>query len=258
MDSLSIIGFGDALASFRTLSRLADRLIADILARQPEYVFTIDSKGFSLRFAKRLRTALCRAGHQPKLIHMVAPTVWAWGAWRAKNSGQYFDHIFCLFPFETDYFDDLPVEAVFVGHPDSDGQCRPFPPKKGGVHVLLLPGSRASEIARHLPIMLEAAFQLIQKNPRLDSFLPLLPHLHDQAAEILEQSKKGQAVVLNALPASQAFKEAHFMIACSGTVTLEAGIAGVPGLVIYQLSLANRIFAKRFYKPATLYCRILF
>ena len=78
-----------------------------------------------------------------------------------------------------------------------------------------------------------------------------MPHLHDQAAEILEQSKTGQAVVLNALPASQAFKEAHFMIACSGTVTLEAGIAGVPGLVIYHLSLANRIFAKWFYKPAT-------
>ena len=87
MDSLSIIGFGEALASFRTLSRLADRLIADIIARQPEYVFTIDSKGFSLRFAKRLRKALAGKAYQPKLIHMVAPTVWAWGAWRAKNLG---------------------------------------------------------------------------------------------------------------------------------------------------------------------------
>ena len=96
------------------------------------------------------------------------------------------------------------------------------------------------------------------KKPSIRFSLPLLPHLHDQAAEILEQSKTGQAVVLNALPASQAFKEAHFMIACSGTVTLEAGIAGVPGLVIYHLSLANRIFAKWFYKPRPLYCRILF
>ena len=251
MDSLSIIGFGEALASFRTLSKLADRLIADILARRPEYVFTIDSKGFSLRFAKRLRTALAGKAYQPKLIHMVAPTVWAWGAWRAKKFGQYFDHIFCLFPFEPAYFSDLPVEAVFVGHPDSDGQCRPFPDKKGGEHILLLPGSRAAEIARHLPVMLEAAFQLIQKNPSIRFSLPLLPHLHDQAAEILEKSETGQVIVLNALPASQAFKEAHFMIACSGTVTLEAAIAGVPGLVIYHLSLANRIFAKWFYKPAT-------
>ena len=251
MDSLSIIGFGEALASFSTLSRLADRLIADILARQPEYVFTIDSKGFSLRFAKRLRTALASKAYQPKLIHMVAPTVWAWGAWRAKKFGQYFDHIFCLFPFEPAYFSDLSVEAVFVGHPDSDGQSRPFPDKKAGEHILLLPGSRASEIARHLPVMLEAAFQLFQKNPSIRFSLPLLPHLHGQASEILEKFETGQMVVLNALPASQAFKEAHFMIACSGTVTLEAAIAGVPGLVIYHLSLANRIFAKWFYKPAT-------
>jgi len=251
MDSLSVIGFGEALARFATLSRLADRLIAEIITRQPEYVFTIDSKGFSLRFAKRLRKALAGNRYQPKLIHMVAPTVWAWGAWRAKKFGQYFDHIFCLFPFEPAYFSALPVEAVFVGHPDSDGQCRPFPDKGGGMHILLLPGSRATEIARHLPVMLEAAARLIQKNPSIKFSLPLLPHLHDQATEILEKSEIGQTIALNALPASQAFKEAHFMIACSGTVTLEAAIAGVPGVVIYHLSLANRIFAKYFYKPAT-------
>ena len=60
MDRLAVIGFGDALAQYRALSELADRLIAAILERQPEYVFTVDSKGFSVRFAGRLRRALGR------------------------------------------------------------------------------------------------------------------------------------------------------------------------------------------------------
>ena len=251
MEVLSIIGFGDALRHLRALTRLADELIDAILARQPEYIFTIDSKGFSLRFAKRLRRALEGRSYQPKLVHMVAPTVWAWGAWRAKKFGQLFDHIFCLFPFEVPFFASYPAKAVFVGHPDADGKVRPMPDRDRGIHILLLPGSRAAEIARHLPLMLAASERLLQNHPDLRFSLPLLPHLHKQAAPFLAKFSLQERVNLNDNSVDKAFERAHFIIASSGTVTLEAAIAGVPGVVIYHLSWINRIFAKLFFKPKT-------
>ena len=251
MDVLSIIGFGDALRHLRALTRLADELIDAILARQPEYIFTIDSKGFSLRFAKRLRRALEGRSYQPKLVHMVAPTVWAWGAWRAKKFGQLFDHIFCLFPFEVPFFASEPAKAVFVGHPDADGKVRPMPDRDRGIHILLLPGSRTAEIERHLPLMLAASERLLKNHPDISFSLPLLPHLHEQAAPFLAKSSLQERVDLNDITVDKAFERAHFIIASSGTVTLEAAIAGVPGVVIYHLSWINRIFAKLFFKPKT-------
>lgn len=251
MEALSIIGFGDALRHLKTLTHLADELIDAILTRQPEYVFTVDSKGFSLRFAKRLRRALKGGSYQPKLVHMVAPTVWAWGAWRAKKFGQIFDYIFCLFPFELPYFKSQTANAVFVGHPDADGKARPMPDRNSGVHILLLPGSRRKEIECHLPLMLEACEKLLQNHPELRFSLPLLPHLHMLAAPFLAKSGLQEYVDLNDSKVDKAFEQAHFIIASSGTVTLEAAIAGVPGVVIYHLSLVNRLFAKLFFKPET-------
>ena len=261
MDRLAVIGIGDALAQYRALSALADRLIAEILKRQPDYVFTVDSKGFSLRFAARLRRALGSGSYQPKLVHMVAPTVWAWGAWRAKKFSQLFDHIFCLFPFEPDYFNIGPSEqgaqALFVGHPDADGIARPVPelPDKPGrdtnLHILLLPGSRQGEIMRHMPILLDACSHLLDTYPALRLTLPLLPHLHPAVAPFLEQTDIGSHIELSDKPVAQAFSDAHFMLASSGTVTLEAAIAGVPGVVIYHLGLTSRLFAKFLFEPKT-------
>ena len=255
MDRLSIIGFGDALAQYRALSDLADMLIAAILERQPEYVFTVDSKGFSVRFAGRLRHALAGSSYKPKLVHMVAPTVWAWGAWRAKKFSQLFDHIFCLFPFEPDYFNTEPLshgaQALFVGHPDADGHARKMPNADTHLHILLLPGSRPKEIKRHMPILLESCTELVKLYPALRFSLPLLPHLHPLAAPFLAETDIGNRIQLTHIPVEQAFMDAHFMLASSGTVTLESAIAGVPGVVIYHLSLANRIFAKFFFKPKT-------
>ena len=255
MDALAVIGFADALVQYCTLSELADRLIAAILERQPDYIFTVDSKGFSLRFARRLRRALGNGSYQPKLVHMVAPTVWAWGAWRAKKFSQLFDHIFCLFPFEPGYFSDFPSEqgaqAVFVGHPDADGTARPLPNNRSNLHILLLPGSRRGEVTRHMPILLNACTELLEAYPSLCFTVPLLPHLHPLVAPMLAQTKCGSRIMLTDKPVKQAFQDAHYMLASSGTVTLEAAIAGVPGVVIYHLGLANRIFAKFFFKPKT-------
>ncbi|MGB2487172.1 MAG: hypothetical protein ACPIDR_08290, partial [Candidatus Puniceispirillaceae bacterium] len=143
------------------------------------------------------------------------------------------------------------AKALFVGHPDADGTARPMPDNDGNLHILLLPGSRRGEIMRHMPILLDACSRLLTSYPALCLTLPLLPHLHPLVAPFLAQTDIGSRIALTDMPVEQAFLDAHFMLASSGTVTLEAAIAGVPGVVIYHLGWANRIFAKFFFKPKT-------
>ena len=85
METLSVIGFGGALQAYRRLSRLADDLVERVIKARPRLVFTIDNKGFAVRFASRLKRRMKAVGWSVPIIHCVAPTVWAWGRWRAKN-----------------------------------------------------------------------------------------------------------------------------------------------------------------------------
>ena len=85
MDSLTVMGFGAALAAYPRLSRFADQLVDEIMAARPRLVMTVDVKGFSLRLAARLKRRMAAEGWSAPIIHTVAPTVWAWGRWRRRR-----------------------------------------------------------------------------------------------------------------------------------------------------------------------------
>ena len=251
MSQLSVIGPGEALTALPRLSRLADRLIDQILDVRPDCVFTVDSKAFSVRFARRLRRRLAGEQWRPKLIHMVAPTIWAWGGWRKTAFEDAFDVLLCLFPFEADMFDKSSVQPVFVGHPQAD-----FPPDQTSTEtktydLAVLPGSRRSEIKHHLPLMLPALARLQDKHGPLCMTIPAVPHLYEVIAEQIKAADMAQLVTVQQAPAKQVLDRSAAMIAASGTVTLEAAISGVPGVVIYHLSLLNRMFTSMFYKKDT-------
>ena len=104
MHSLSLIGIGESIMNYNRLSTFADELVEYVMQQRPQLIMTIDAKGFSVRFAARLRRRMQRAGWTAPIIHTVAPTVWAWGMWRRHKFARVFDGLFCLFPFERDYF----------------------------------------------------------------------------------------------------------------------------------------------------------
>jgi len=251
MSQLSVIGIAESLGSLRRLSALADRLADTVIAQRPDFVFTIDAKGFSLRFARRLRVRLKNSPYRPQLIHMVAPTVWAWGRWRARSFARVFDSILCLFPMEPDYFSTFDVRAEFIGHPDGDACARPMPALAQGIELLLLPGSRRAELHGHLPVMLSCCRSLCADYPDLRLRLALPKHLHAQAGEAIGAAGMNALVRPEAVSPREAFKDAHLALASSGTVTLEAAIAGVPAVVIYKIGLLTRVFVKLFFKPDT-------
>jgi lipid-A-disaccharide synthase len=249
MDALTIFGFGRALSSYLRLSRLMDRLVDDVMAMRPRLVLTVDVKGFSLRFAGRLRRRMQQAGWSAPIVHTVAPTVWAWGAWRAGKFAAAMDGILCLFPFEPAYFTRYRLPAQFIGHPEAflapaEMPSRPRSPD-GKKTVLLLPGSRRSEVDLILPDMVAAAQILNQDNQNKIRFiLPAVPRWR-QHIETMVAGAPWIDVVDGGDALGRWLCAADAMMATSGTITLQTALYGVPGVTAYRSGYISAAIGRR-------------
>ena len=257
---LAIIGIGDSLTALPRLNRLADTMIQTILAEKPDAVLTIDSKGFALRFARRLKAAQEKSKqkshwHAP-CIHLVAPSVWAWGRWRAASFAKSFDRVLCLFPFEPRYFaGKYGGRAEYVGHPLFARRVltKSLARKQLGIAddalvLVLLPGSRKKEVDTLLVDMLDAASRLLAMHPNLTIILPVAQSVKPDITRILAQHKTkfaavGQTRLLFADTPRQniegnitwsALAAGDAAIMCSGTVTLECALNGLQGVAVYR------------------------
>lgn len=249
MDQFTAFGLGEALKAIPRLNRLANSLIDQIMDRRPTAILTIDNKGFSLRFARRLRKRMQAEGWHAPILHLVAPTVWAWGAWRAKSVAASVDHLLCLFPMEPALFNRHGVATTLVGHPAAEKQfpSRPEARKALGLAdepraLVLLPGSRKREITTLLPDMLAAAALLRKDDPDLEILLPVAasvrglvePHVAEgMCIRVLDQDQLDLALVAG-----------DYGFICSGTVTLETALAGLPGAVFYRADALTTLVGK--------------
>ena len=260
MAQLSVMGFGAALSAYPRLSTLANRLVQRIIEARPRAVITVDAKGFSLRLAARLKQRMAAEGWSAPVIHVVAPTVWAWGAWRAKSVARAVDRLLCLFPFEVDYFTPHGLAAHFIGHPEAfnaalmprvgdnreDGNDRSVAKR-----LLLLPGSRRSEIRRLVPVMRDAHALLAAdggadgtEDSGVAATLVTVPHLRDEVAAALG-ADSGIEIVSGRDAFYQHLHQADAMMAASGTVTLQTALAGVPGVTCYRTSGLSAMIGRR-------------
>ena len=250
MDALTVFGFGAALAAYPRLSRLADRLVEDVMSARPKAVITVDVKGFSLRFAARLKRRMDRDGWHVPIIHCVAPTVWAWGAWRRHRVAKSVDGLLCLFPFEPDWFEPLGVKTAFIGHPEAfnpayDVPRRPDP--ASSPHIVMLPGSRRSEIRHILPPML-AAFELLRdSHPGITATIPTLARIAGsiEAACAVTPSAKAISIDQDEGALFRALGKGHAVLAASGTVTLQTALYGVPGVACYVAPALSAAIGRR-------------
>ncbi len=244
MAELSVVGFAAALSAYPRLSALADGLVDRIIEVRPSAVITVDAKGFSLRLAARLKKRMAATGWSAPVIHVVAPTVWAWGAWRAKSVARVVDRLLCLFPFEADYFKPHGLDTRFIGHPDAFNAN--LMPRRGSnsleKRLLLLPGSRRSEIRRMLPVMRDA-YALLASESHVAATLVTVSHLLDDVAAILGSDSRIKIISGNdAL--HQQLHQADAMMAASGTVTLQTALAGVPGVACYRTSVLSALIGR--------------
>jgi lipid-A-disaccharide synthase len=254
----SVIGLSDVLKKPSKFLRLLRQLFELALERQPDAVICVDFSEFNHRFAHAIRQ-YTRAhadwfhDWDPKIIRYPSPQVWAWRESRAYRMARDFDLVLSIFPFEKDWYakrvPQLPVE--FVGHPMVDrypegraagGEGRG---RHGASNLLLLPGSRGSELTRHLPVMM-AALELIRaKVPDLRARMVLPNDKLVQRAKRLGYPAWLQAQI-GGLPG--ALSEADVAIASTGTVTMECAYFGVPTVALYKTSWISYQVGRRVVK----------
>lgn len=250
---LALMGFLEILPHLALLKKRFAQTIADITARQPDCVITIDSPGFCFRIARKLREqSRTRA---LKLVHYVAPTVWAYKPKRAEKVSKLYDFLLLVLPFEPPYFDAVELPNRFVGHPivrdwrEQEGDPSVFREAHGilpNAPVLtLLPGSRKTELNRHLPIFAETVRRLGQRFPQLATVMVVPPHLtaavHEKTADW-----PGQVILITSLEDKKdVFAASTVALAKSGTVALELSLARVPIIVTYKVSAASAWLMRR-------------
>jgi len=247
MSDIAVMGLSAVVARLPLLLRRIAQTAAAAIAGRPDGLVIIDSPDFTHRVAKRVRRVLPDLA----IVNYVSPTVWAWRPGRARKMRPYVDHVLALKPFEPEAHRRLGGPAcTYVGHPliERLGELRPgvgerAPIGEGPLHLLVLPGSRRSEISRLMEPFGAAVERLSAGLGRpLEVTLPAVPHLADEIRALAEAWAVKPRIVLGEAEKFAAFRRAHVALAASGTVTLELALSGVPMVVAYKISwIENRL-----------------
>jgi lipid-A-disaccharide synthase len=245
----SVIGISDVLKNILKFRRLFNQLLALAIERKPDVVIGVDYGGFNLRFGHAVKKYIRkhRSATKPwnlKIVQFVSPQVWASRPGRAKWLAADYDLLLSIFPFEKDWYAQrVPqLRVEFVGHPMVErvlkSEVRNRKPDLIPT-VLLLPGSRKSELQRHLPAMLGALKTIQEKLPSAKTRMVLPDESLLQLAKLLGANLEIQ---IGNLP--QALAQADVAIASTGTVTMECAFFGVPTVTLYKMSWFTYAIAK--------------
>ncbi len=244
---LGVLGFLEGIKAYRTVVNLADKVADAIILAQPDAVVLVDSWGFTLRVAARVRK---RAPDIP-LYKLVGPQVWATRPGRAKTLAALVDHLFCIHAFEAPFYAPYGLPVTVIGNP----AVNRFEPGDGRAFreryeidddreiILVLPGSRTSEIERVAPDLVGAAKLLCDAG---DNRI-CVAIISDSVSDVLEAAKldwpQRTVFVRNANDKADAMAAGTLALACSGTVTTELASQGCPILVAYRLGLVTYLIA---------------
>ena len=238
IEELSIMGLAAVVKQLPMILRRIRRTAAAVTDISPDILVIIDSPDFTHRVARRVRA---RDASIP-IVDYVSPSVWAWRPGRARAMRRYVDHVMALLPFEPEEYRRLDgPPCSYVGHPLSEqiGALRPGideqkrrdqPPPV----LLVLPGSRRSEIRHHMAVFGETLSRLQAQGVAFEPVLPTMPHLEQAVADAVKGWAVQPRVVIGEQDKRAAFRIARAALAKSGTSTLELALAGVPMVAAYR------------------------
>ncbi len=235
--TLGVVGITEVFSKIPKLLK-ALALTRQMLRRlKPDLLILIDFPDFNLRVAPRAKQLGI------PVLYYISPQIWAWRPGRVKKIGRIIDHMAVILPFEAAFYRRHNIPVTFVGHPLIDTMPKPVDVKRpqkesANVSIGLLPGSRDREVVRHLPVMLAAAGLVKERIGKLKVIVSLAPSVNKDLKERLIRSHRpgGMDVELAKGPVREVFEKSRLVVAASGTVTLEAAIAGVPMVIIYKVS----------------------
>ena len=239
--NLNVIGLVEVLKHYPRIKKIFNKTLSFIKKVRPEKVILIDYPGFNLKLAKKISNLGI------EVSYFILPQVWAWRSSRAKSLEKNTDKRISIIPLEKDWFKKRDIKISYVGNPLID--LKKIKSNKSALHarynilpndkiVVLMPGSRKSEIQKHWPIFLQTV-GLMQKNSSYN-IVPILleaPNVDiDNIPDHVITTKDSHHEILSIADAA---------IVCSGTATLETAILGCPMVVCYQLSPITWFLAQR-------------
>ena len=236
--SIAVVGLAEVVTHIPRIYGEYRKLLRAIAQQRPDIAILTDSPDFHLRMARRIKAMGI------PVIYLVAPQVWAWRKGRLPAMRASIHRLLCIFPFEPQFFQEHGIDAVYIGHPltrlvkPSAGRAelrQRFGVSAGTPLVALLPGSRRGEIARHLPILMEAVLKIRQAAPKpTPHFVLAVPggvlpaSFRERISESSIQLLEGQTWDVLA--------GADLALAASGTVTIEASLLGTPMITFYRVN----------------------
>ncbi len=259
IEELSVMGFVEVIKHLPFLKHLEFSLLEHIERRQPDIAILVDYPGFHLRLADSLRLS------GVYVFQYVAPQLWAWGEKRTKKLRRVTDEVLGIMPFEAQFFRDRAVNYRYVGTPQVDRALKAVADRsrfhlEPTTVIGFFPGSRASEIRRLLPRMMQIRAELRQRYPALRFALSMAPNLKPELfASILGEPLPSPVVQSDELAVFMLGdttlvrgQSIHLMKTCdaalvtSGTATLECALTGTPMAVAYVMQPLSYQLAKRF------------
>ena len=245
---LAVMGIVEVIPRIRLLRRRLQQVDADLHARRPDLIVTIDSPGFMHRV---LDTA--RPLRIPR-IHYVAPQVWAWREHRVRHYPGLWDKLLCLLPFEPAWFARHGLASEFVGHPvlesgADQGDAARFRAQHGiapeAPVLVLMPGSRRSEAPRLLPVFGRTLELLARDLPNLRPVLPVSAAVETAVRRAAASWPVAPVIITTVEAKHDAYAAAGAALTKSGTSTLELALAGVPMAVAYRVNPVSAVMARR-------------
>ena len=236
--SIGVIGVVEVLKHYGEIRRALKLIQQLVSTERPDLLVCVDYKEFNLKLARFAKQ--CGV----KVLFYVSPQVWAWRPGRVKTYGKAIDMMAVIFPFETTYYDAENVPVRYVGHPSVD-KVHPqrsrledmaiFNLDEGNPVIGLLPGSRANEINRLLPIMLAAAEILQARIPGIQFMLPQADSISDELLESYMRQSLVKITVIKNQP-YDVIQCCDVVMTTSGTATIEIALLNVPMVITYKLA----------------------
>jgi lipid-A-disaccharide synthase len=236
---MGIVGLFNVLRHLPMFRRVFNDVVETIERERPDVVFLIDYPDFNLRIAKKCKEMGL------KVVYFISPQLWAWRQGRVRHIARYVDQMIVIFPFEEDFYRKHNVPVTYVGHPliEQLAGVRKPARKEGELRIALLPGSRRMEVRSLLPAMLEAV-AILRRERNVNAYIIQAPTIeHDELEGLIEAS--GVKVPILPHDRGEGVAAADVALSSSGTATLEAAVLGTPVIVMYRLSRATYMLAKR-------------
>lgn len=216
-----VMGFIEPLKRLPQLLWRRDQICRWIARNRPEYVMGFDSPDFMFPIERYAR----KKGSY--VLHVVSPSVWAWRLGRVQVVGDSADELHVLFDFEKKFYDQTQLHLEHIGHPLLE-QIEPQRRQKSIKRLLLLPGSRRSEVATLLPLFLSWARTLRISGRVQEVSIVLAPGMSLPAFTLMRD-------VIQETDFNTAVSRADFALVCSGTASLQVAAQGCPLAIFYDL-----------------------